>query len=161
MVDSLQDKNSLNIIISAKHNRNNKTIETPALINSGAGGTFIDQNYARKIGYKLTELKTPVKAYNVDGMENKKGMIKNYIDLQFSLNGKEFQERFYVTGLGKQKVILGLPWLRKHNPEINWQTGTLKWQIRSNLKRFFIFRKKEKTNNGQTENETPKILHQW
>ena len=75
------------------------------------------------------ELETPVKAYNVDGTENKKEMIKNYINLQFSLNGKEFQERFYVTRLGKQKVILGLPWLRKHNPEINWQTGKLKWQI--------------------------------
>ena len=93
-VDSLQDKHSLNIIISAKHNQNNTTVETLALIDSGAGGTFIDQNYVRKIGYKLTELETPVKAYNVDGTENKKGTIKNYVDLQFSINGKEFQERF-------------------------------------------------------------------
>ena len=92
----------------------------------------------------------------MDGMENKKGMIKNHVDLRFSLNRKEFQERFYVTGLGKQKIILGLPWLRKHNPEINWQTGKLEWQTRSNPKRFFIFKKKEKTNNGQMENETSK-----
>ena len=99
------------------------------------------------------ELETPVKAYNMDGTENKKGTIKNYVDLQFSINGKEFQERFYVTGLGKQKVILGLPWLRRHNPEINWQTGKLKWRTQSNLKRFFIFRKKEKANNRQMENE--------
>ena len=156
LVDSLQDKNSLNIIISVKHNRNDKTVETPALIDSGAGGTFIDQNHIQKNGYKLTELETLVKAYNVDGTENKKGTIKNYVDLQFSLNRKEFQEQFYVTGLGKQRVILGLPWLRKHNPEINWQTGKLKWQTQSNLKRFFIFKKKEKTNDGQTTNETPK-----
>ena len=122
---------------------------SPALIDSGAGGTFIDQNYVRKIRYKLTELETPVKAYNVDRTENKKGTIKNYVDLQFSINGKEFQERFYVTGLGKQRAILGLPWLKKHNPEINWQTGKLEWQTRSNLKRFFIFKKKEETNNGQ------------
>ena len=74
------------------------------------------------------ELEIPVKAYNMDGMENKKGTIKNYVNLQFSLNGKEFQERFYITGLGKQKVILGLPWLKKHNPEINWQTGKLEWR---------------------------------
>ena len=80
-VDSLQDKNSLNINISAKHNRNDTTVKTLALIDSGAGGTFIDQNYVRKVGYKLMELETPVKAYNVDGTENKKGMIKNYIDL--------------------------------------------------------------------------------
>ena len=126
-VDSLQDKCTLNIIISAKHNRNDTTVETPALIDSGAGGTFIDQNYVQKIGYKLTELETPVKAYNVDRTENKKGTIKNYINLQFSINRKEFQEWFYVTGLGKQKAILGLPWLKKHNLEINWQTGKLEW----------------------------------
>ena len=29
-----------------------------------------------------------------------------------------------VTGLGKQKVLLGFPWLQKNNPLINWQTGT-------------------------------------
>ena len=33
-----------------------------------------------------------------------------------------------VTGLGKQKMILGFPWLQKHNPIINWQTGTFEWQ---------------------------------
>ena len=59
-VDSLQDKHSLIRIIAAKHNRKDTTVVTPALINSGAGGTFIDQNYVRKIGYKLTELETPV-----------------------------------------------------------------------------------------------------
>ena len=91
-VDSLQDKHSLNIIISAKHNQNNTTVKTPALIDSGAGGTFIDQNYVWKIRYKLTELEIPVKAYNMDRTENKKGMIKNYVDLQFSINRKEFQE---------------------------------------------------------------------
>ena len=127
LVDSLQDKHSLNITISAKHNQNNTIIETPALIDSGAGGTFIDQNYVRKVRYKLMELQTLVKAYNMDRTENKKGTIKNYVNLQFSINGKEFQERFYVTGLGKQKAILGLPWLKKHNPEINWQTGKLEW----------------------------------
>ena len=79
-------------MISVRHNRNDTTVETPALIDSGAGGTFIDQNYIRKVGYKLTELETPVKAYNVDRTENKKGMIKNYVNLQFSINGKEFQE---------------------------------------------------------------------
>jgi hypothetical protein len=30
--------------------------------------------------------------------------------------------------LGNQKVILGLPWLRKHNPELNWKEGTLHWR---------------------------------
>ena len=33
-----------------------------------------------------------------------------------------------MTGLGKQKVILGFPWLNKHNLIINWKKGEIKWQ---------------------------------
>ena len=33
-----------------------------------------------------------------------------------------------VTGLGKQKVILGFPWFEEMNPEINWKEGTLAWR---------------------------------
>jgi hypothetical protein len=31
-----------------------------------------------------------------------------------------------IIGLGKQDVILGLTWLRKHNPEVNWKSGEVK-----------------------------------
>jgi hypothetical protein len=37
-------------------------------------------------------------------------------------------EQFLITGLGNQKIILGLPWLRKYNLEINWKEGTLQWR---------------------------------
>ena len=35
--------------------------------------------------------------------------------------------RLLVTGLGKQKILLGFPWLQKNNPLINWQTSTFRW----------------------------------
>jgi len=28
--------------------------------------------------------------------------------------------------LGKTEVILGMPWLVAHNPEINWETGEVR-----------------------------------
>src|SRR6201995_5987368 len=31
--------------------------------------------------------------------------------------------RFFITDLGGTEVILGLPWLRKHNPSVNWEEG--------------------------------------
>ena len=31
-----------------------------------------------------------------------------------------------VCDLGKTEVILGMPWLAAHNPEINWETGEVK-----------------------------------
>jgi hypothetical protein len=58
-----------------------QTIET--LIDSGAGGLFIDQNFAKN--FDINYLDKPVKAYNVDGAENKRGAINAYVNLKFSL----------------------------------------------------------------------------
>jgi hypothetical protein len=33
-----------------------------------------------------------------------------------------------VAGIGKQSIILGLPWLIKENPDINYRTGQLQWR---------------------------------
>ena len=33
-----------------------------------------------------------------------------------------------MTGLGKQKIIPGFPWLNKYNPTIDWKKGEIKWQ---------------------------------
>ena len=87
------------------------------MINCGAGGAFIDQNFANK--FEQRKLDCPLIAKNVDGMINKKGTIKKYVDLEFKIDSRKFKEQFYVTGLGKQKIILGFPWLQKHNPKID------------------------------------------
>jgi hypothetical protein len=55
----------------------------------------------------------------VDGTENKRGMINAYVNLEFTLGEWKFKEQFYVTGLGKQKIILGFPWLHEYNPIID------------------------------------------
>lgn len=66
---------------------------------------FIDQNYAWH--FKIKELENPIEAFNVDGTKNKKETIKSYVDLAFWIGHKRFKTHFYVTGLGKQKIILG------------------------------------------------------
>ena len=56
-----------------------QTVKT--LIDCGAGGLFIDQNFSKE--FKVEYVKKPIKAFNVDGTENKKGTIKSYVDLEF------------------------------------------------------------------------------
>ena len=34
--------------------------------------------------------------------------------------------RIDVCNLGKMDIILGMPWLQAHNPEINWEMGEVK-----------------------------------
>jgi hypothetical protein len=112
-------RNSISVPINIGLSK--RTIKT--LIDSGAGGLFIDQNFKKK--FDINYLDERVKAYNVDGTENKQGTINAYVNLEFSLGEQKFKERFYVTGLGKQRVILGFPWLHKHNPIIDWKKGKI------------------------------------
>ena len=44
--------------------------------------------------------------------------------------------RLLVTGLGKQKFILGFPWLHEQNPNINWKTGDFSWRETKKPRRF-------------------------
>jgi hypothetical protein len=112
-------RNSISVPINIGLSK--QTIET--LIDSGAGGLFIDQNFAKN--FDINYLDELVNAYNVDGTENKRGTINAYINLEFSLGKRKFKEQFYVTGLGKQRIFLGFPWLHKYNPIIDWKKGEI------------------------------------
>ena len=122
----LVERNTLFIPIEIRTQKNGKSVEK-AMIDSGAGGKFIDQNFARNSRMKIQNLDEPLKALNVDGTENKRGTIRQYVDLEFAINGKPQTQRLLLTGLGKQKIILGFPWLHEQNPQINWKTGEFKW----------------------------------
>jgi len=120
------------IKISGKTEKEN--VDTPGLLDSRAGGKFIDQNYARKSGFKIQQLEQLLKAFNVDGMENKCRTIKTFVDLDLIIFGRRRNTRLFVTRLRKQKIILGFPWLNKHNPKINWKTGEFSWRNSENGK---------------------------
>ena len=120
--------NSLSISIFIKNAKENKNVETLGLIDSGAGGKFIDQNYVRNAGFKIQTLERPIIARNVDGTENKKGKITSFVDLELTINEKKMMTCLLITGLWKQRIILGFPWLNEHNPDINWKTGEFTWR---------------------------------
>ena len=126
MVENMQS-NSFSIPMQLR-NDTNQNVETLALIDSGAGGKFIDQNYVWKLGVKIQKLEQPLIARNVDGTRNKKGEITSFVNLDLIINGRTKRTRLLITGLGRQKIILGFPWLREQNPDINWQTGEFKWR---------------------------------
>ena len=53
-------------------------------------------------------------------------MITKYARLDLTINRTH---KLLVTGLGKQRIILGYPWFKQNNPEINWKECTLTWQM--------------------------------
>ena len=93
--------------------------EEKALIDSGATDNFIDyKSVVRlRLGTKALKQHRPVR--NVDGSLNRAGTISRYCDLIVQKGQQKERTRFYVTNLGKDRVILGYPWLAKFNPQIS------------------------------------------
>ena len=96
------------------------------LLDSGATGIFVDKGFAEEQGFKLEKLDRPVKVKNVDGTSNKGGRIEYEVQCNMYFEGHVERIRVDVCRLGRTKVILGMPWLAAHNPEIDWEKGEVK-----------------------------------
>ena len=103
-----------------------ESVETLALIDSGAGGKFINRKYVEQLGLPIQALERPIMARNVDGTLNKTGTITSYVNLTVKIDGRTTDIQFLVTGLGNQRIILGFPLLNECNLDINWKTGEFK-----------------------------------
>jgi len=74
----------------------------------------------------MKRLKRLINVRNVDGLFNKKGPIENTVEINIYYQGHRERMEIDVIGGQKWKVILGMPWLACHNPEIDWKTGEVK-----------------------------------
>jgi hypothetical protein len=99
--------------------------EDIALIDSGATNNFIDFRTVNKLGLGTRKISRPIELYNVDGTHNQDGKIERSIHLYIDNGQQRIQTPFFVTNLGKDRIILGYPWFEAFNPKINWKEGKL------------------------------------
>ena len=117
--------NEQTICLPIKLAMETQIIETTALIDYGATGNFIDIDLLSKANFPLQHLSKLIQAYNVDGTANIKGMIrwKAHTDILFPQSRENTD--LMVLSLGQQQVILGMLWLHKWNPRIDWLVNTV------------------------------------
>jgi len=101
-------------------------ITVEALLDSGATGLVMSSEFARKQGFKLKRLDKPMYVRNVDGSLNKEGPIEHMVEVNIYYQGHRERTEIDVIGGQKWTVILGMPWLARYNPEIDWKTGEVK-----------------------------------
>ena len=97
---------------------------TPArvLIDSGATGVYISPEFVKKIQQPTFLKKEPYRLLLVDGMPmiHNKGWVHHETrKLGLGIKGHLEYLKFDVTKLASEDAILGLPWLRKANPQID------------------------------------------
>ena len=94
-------------------------ITVEALLDSGATGLVMSSEFAKKQRFKLKRLERPIHVRNVDGSLNKEGLIE--YTMEVNIYYQRHRERMEINMIGGQRwmVILGMPWLAYHNPEID------------------------------------------
>ena len=89
-------------------------------------GLVMSSEFARKQRFKLKKLERLVHIRNVDSSLNKKEPIEHTVEVNIYYQGHRERTKIDVIEEQKWMVILGMPWLAWHNPEINWKTGEVK-----------------------------------
>ncbi len=105
----------------------NQVIQTTALLDSGAAGHFIDSEFVGQLHLKLTPCNSSLAVEALDGRPLGKGKILRLtepVKLHFGTLHSE-KIKFYGIQSPTHPLILGLPWLRTHDPQISWREGQI------------------------------------
>ena len=102
-----------------------KIVGANILIDSGATGCFISKDMIQRLELPIQKLDQTVWAWNVDGTLNKSGLVKYKTNIVLDYGGVRKHWDLFILNCGKDKVILGLPWLWAINLEINWKDSRL------------------------------------
>jgi len=103
-----------------------KGISVKALLDSGTMELFMSKKCAERKGFKLIKLEKPILVRNIDGTGNSRDAILYEVEVNVYFKGYVERVRMDVCNLKKTEVILGMPWLQAHNPEIDWEKEEVK-----------------------------------
>ena len=91
-----------------------------AMLDSGASSVFVNEGFATRHGLKLRPLERPIHLRNADNSPNAIGCIRHDVLLTVDIDGHVEQLAAAVANIGDDDLIIGIDWLRHHNPEIDW-----------------------------------------
>ena len=103
----------------------NTSINSVLMIDSGASSSFIDLEFCLQEEIPLNK-KNKVQYLNLaDGSVSKEGAIEFEVTVEITIDQHKEHLILQVIKAGKHPIILGKPWLRQHNPYINWTTNNV------------------------------------
>jgi hypothetical protein len=99
-------------------------VATSALIDTGSGRDFLSERFAKDWGLVLSKKRYPYFLAVGDGrlVNSNGGEIVYETTVQLEINGQAKKTTLDVTNIGDTDIILGLPWLQRNNPRIDWKT---------------------------------------
>ena len=95
------------------------------MIDSGVTPLFINRRFVEKHKIFKHPLAHPISVNNIDSITNKAGRMTHFARLKLTVGQRTELTEFLITDLGPEDIILELPWLKKVNPDIDWENGEI------------------------------------
>lgn len=96
---------------------------TMATIDCGADFDYVNKEWCKKQGFRIRDIGKG----RVKGFDGKSKEIRiEEAEIQFRIQGKFLRQKFRILEeTGEDEMVLGIPWLEKYNPEIDWKKRTM------------------------------------
>jgi hypothetical protein len=95
------------------------------MIDSGASALFVSKHFVQHHYIICSPLPDTIALHNIDGFKNKAESLTHFARLTLMIGSWNEPTDFLVTDLGPKDIILGLPWLKKVNPTIDWDSSEM------------------------------------
>ena len=115
------ESNKDHIMVKVQLQGEKETVTINAMVDSGATEDFIDSEVYKKHGIKMIKAKNPREIYLADGKPSAMGPVTHLTEVPMDISNYRELATFQVANLQHHEVILGMPWLREHNPTIDWK----------------------------------------
>lgn len=98
-----------------------------ALVDSGSQQNYISKKTATLAGMRLQKKKESyaLTVANGEPMPGERFVTQEVVGQDLSIGNHHEKINLDILGTATHEVILGIPWLRKHNPRIDWTKNTL------------------------------------
>jgi len=96
-------------------------------VESGASENFVDKAYTEASGIPMQQKATPGRVLTVDGSEVTGGPVTQDTEVHLTINHHEEDIWLHCITIGNAPIILGLPWLKLHDPVIGWKNHSVKF----------------------------------
>ena len=105
--------------------KNGKKLKVKAIVDSGCTNTGIDEQLVKDKRIQTKLINFSFEVFNTDRTKN--GEVTKVASLEVEINRHKETLEVAVMNLDGTDMFLGHNWLVKHNLEVNWKNGTIKF----------------------------------
>jgi len=117
--ETLQNDNH-HIMVKIQLHGRRESVTINAMIDSGATEDFLDREVCNKHRIKMIKAKNPREIHLADGKPSTMGPVPHMTKVPMDISSHRELATLQVANLQNHAVILRMPWLREHNPTIDW-----------------------------------------